>query len=86
MPDKVARGNFVEKLVSDNLDGIGLKRNNGNVKVLDYGAGTGFFSQVSTFMVDVKQSVSVHRNHRRSLPMPAKFRNRQLARHVVTVQ
>lgn len=45
MPDRIARGKFLEKLVGENLDWIGVDRNNGNVKVLDYGAGTGFLSQ-----------------------------------------
>lgn len=52
MPDKVARAKFVEKLVSDNFDWFGLKSSNGTVKALDYGAGTGFSSQVGSFAVD----------------------------------
>ena len=54
MPDEVARGDFVEKLVSNNLDWIGLEQRNGRVKVLDYGASTGFFSQVGFFVVNMK--------------------------------
>ncbi|CAD6591752.1 MAG: hypothetical protein ASARMPREDX12_005402 [Alectoria sarmentosa] len=45
MPDHLARGKFLERLVSENLDWMGLDQNNGSVKVLDYGAGTGFLSQ-----------------------------------------
>lgn len=59
MPEKVAHGEFLKKLVSDNLDWIGLDRNNGSVKVLDYGDGTGFLSQVNRFSVCGRESTSL---------------------------
>ena len=55
MPDNVARGRFLVKLVRENLDWIGVDPNIGNVKVLDYGAGTGFLTQVGSLSVDVKE-------------------------------
>lgn len=55
MPDNVARGRFLVKLVRDNLDWIGVDPNKGSIKVLDYGAGTGFLTQVGFFLVDVKE-------------------------------
>ena len=88
MADKVARGSCVEKLVSENLDWIGLEQENGRVKVLDYGAGTKLFSQVGFFVFNVKvmhphSSDTIIGVSSLSHPSP---RNRQLARHGPAVQ
>lgn len=83
MPDKVARAKFVDKLVSDNLDWIGLKPSNGSVKVLDYGAGTGFFSQVGFFAVNRNGMHTYLSDIAIGIRSPChpNPRNRQLARH-----
>lgn len=42
----MARAAFLKNLVRENLDWIGLTRDNRSAKVLDYGAGTGLLSRV----------------------------------------
>lgn len=88
MPERVARANFVEKLVNSNSEWIGLAQEHGRVKVLDYGAGTGFFSQVGFVAVNGKEVRSDSSDDVLGIRSPChpNSRNRQLARHGKSIQ
>lgn len=58
-PNNVTRGLFLRYLIGNNLDWIGLDRNNRDIKVLDYGAGTGFLSHVGSSLWENESKLTV---------------------------